>query len=761
MLLKKLLRTLRFYKAQFISMIIMITLGVGVFVGFNMEWYSIELNLNETLASSGFADFRLISETGFTDEECKKIAAIDGVEKAARFISVNAEVISEEKEKEVLALSVTTDDKVSGVYVTEGEKYDENSIDGIWLSDRFAEANGYKVGDNLTVEYKTLTISGTIKGLVKASEYLICVPDETQLMPDYNSYGFAYVSPAKYSAIIGTDFYTQINVSSSLPKKDFSEKVNEALSKTTMVIAKEDTLSYSEAMGESEEGKTMGSILPVLFLAIAALTMITTMHRITKNEKIQIGILKALGFKDRKIALHYSGFALLVGLIGSFFGIGLGYGLAYYIMNPNGAMGTYLDFINWKLGMPWFCILVVAIMDILLVFIGFLSVKKILSLSGAQALRPYVPKHVKKLALEKTPLWNKLSFGTKWNLRDIIRHKSRSLMTCFGVFGCVILVLGGLGMRNTLDSFVDLCYNKAINYQTVINISENADNDKAKSIAEIYNGDWAAKSAVELNDKAVNLEIYKTETDLVRFIGNDLEFVALKDEGVYLCNRLINEFSLNVGDEIEFSPFGTDKKYTVTVIGSLRSLSESIIMTKEFAEKTGIDYKINTVYTNTLSASVDKSEYIVNTQTKKAIIDSFDTFMELMNTMVFLLILLAIILGVIVLYNLGVMSYIERYREMATLKVVGFKDAKIGKLLIGQNLLITIIGIILGIPAGLGVLSYLITALASEYEMKLYVSVLSVVITTVLTLAVSFLVSLILARKNKRINMVEALKSGE
>ena len=129
--------------------------------------------------------------------------------------------------------------------------------------------------------------------------------------------------------------------------------------------------------------------------------------------------------------------------------------------------------------------------------------------------------------------------------------------------------------------------------------------------------------------------------------------------------------------------------------------------------------------------------------------------------MVFLLVALALILGVVVLYNLGIMSYIERYREFATLKVVGFKDFKIGKLLIGQNLWITVLGIIFGIPAGYGVLAYLITALAAEYEMKLCVSAFSLIITVLLTVGVSLAVSLILSSKNKRINMVEALKSGE
>lgn len=129
--------------------------------------------------------------------------------------------------------------------------------------------------------------------------------------------------------------------------------------------------------------------------------------------------------------------------------------------------------------------------------------------------------------------------------------------------------------------------------------------------------------------------------------------------------------------------------------------------------------------------------------------------------MILILILAAIVLGVVVLYNLGVMSYTERYREMATLKVVGFRDRKIGKLLIGQNLWVTLLGVLIGLPAGIGVLSYLLSALAQDYEMKLVLGPLTYVLSIVLTFGVSLGVSLLVARKNRNIDMVEALKGAE
>ena len=121
----------------------------------------------------------------------------------------------------------------------------------------------------------------------------------------------------------------------------------------------------------------------------------------------------------------------------------------------------------------------------------------------------------------------------------------------------------------------------------------------------------------------------------------------------------------------------------------------------------------------------------------------------------------AVILGIVVLYNLGVMSYTERYREMATLKVVGFKDSKIGRLLISQNLWLTVLGILIGIPAGIGILQYLLTALASEYELKLVLGIPTWLVSISLTFGVSLAVGLMVARKNRHIDMVAALKTAE
>lgn len=748
------------YKAQFISMIIMIALGIGIFVGFNMEWVSIDVNTSSFFEKTNFADFRIISDSGFSEDDLNKVKDIDGVSDVSRFLSVNADV--EGQNGDTVALTVTENENVSKPYLISGKEYDAKSENGVWLSDKYAAANGFELGDDITFKYKTIEISGKVEGLIKASEYLVCVRDSSQLMPDYNTHGFAYISPVMYEKAAKMAFYPQINILSSLSKKEMAEKIDAALDKTLLVLSKDENSSYAAQQGEAEEGKTMGSVMPVLFLLIAVLTMVTTMHRLTAKEKTQIGTLKALGFKDKRILRHYTSYAFMIGIIGSALGIGLGYFVAWFLMNPNGSMGTYLDMPEWKLGIPWFCYIILAAIIALLTLIGFLSVKQMLHGTPADALRPYTPKKVKNLLIEKTKWFHRLSFGTRWNLRDTMRHKSRTAMSIIGIIGCTLLIVGSLGMRDTMTAFLDMYYNDATNYSSRIYVSEDATDEQIQELIKKYDGDWSASVSVQLDEKAISLDVYELTTNKVRFPSAETkDFENIADDGAYICKRLSDEFNLKKGDTVTISPYGSDDEYTLKINGIIRSVSENIVISPKYAEKLGLDVKADSIYTSTGKADIKAESAIKSVQSKQMIIDSFDTFNEIMNMMVAVLIVAATVLGIVVLYNLGVMSYTERYREMATLKVVGFRNRKIGKLLISQNMRVTVIGVIVGIPAGIGTLSFLVAQLASEYEMRISVSVLSIVVSAVLTFAVSLLVSLMVARKNKKIDMVEALKGAE
>ncbi len=785
MLRRKFFRTANVYKVQFISMILLIALGIGVFVGFNSEWVTIARDTEAFFEDCGFADYRVIDENGISSADVDKIRNLEGVTGVSRFLSVNADV---KGTNDQLALTVTESEHTSFFVLTDGAEYDRWDPEGFWLMDKYAEQNDIDIGDKLTVTFEDMEFTGTVRGLVESAEYLICVRDESQLMPDFDTYGYVFASPAMLRQVVEQqireeepdleedamsiavkevcdDIFVQLNINSSMDKQELQEAVDKALGRTLMVLSKDENVSYAESRGEMSEGKTMGSVLPVLFLAIAILTMITTMNRITISEKTQIGTLKALGFRNSRIIRHYTSYAVVIALIGSALGMAAGYLLCKKIMSQDGSMGTYFVMPDWTIHVPLWIWLIVALIIVLTVLVGYISVRDLLSGTASETLRPYTPRHIRRMLLEKTVLWKKMRFGTKWNLRDIFRHKSRSAMSFIGTFGCMLMLVASFGMNETMNEFLDTFFSGSAVYSSKVFISSEADNDDALRIADDLDGDYSASLSSKVGDKAISVDVYNITHGTYQFIDKDSNIVALPENGAFICKRLADEFDAGPGDTVTVEPYGTDESYEIHISGINSSLTESISMTEEYAKTLGITdseaYKINSIYTLTAKDEIGTGSNITSVQSKQDIIDSFDAFMEIFYFFIIVLIAASMLLCLIVLYNLGVMSYMERYREMATLKVLGFRNKTIGRLLISQNLWISVAGTLLGIPAGIWALRVLMDLLAGEYEMKAVTGLSSILPATALNLGVAVIVGLMIARKNRSINMVEALKGTE
>ena len=785
MLRRKLWRTAKVYKVQFISMVLLIALGIGVFVGFNAEWVTIGKDTGAFFRDCGFADYRIIDEDGISSADVDKIRNLKGVSGVSRFLSVNADVSGSDDQ---LALTVTESDHTSGFVLMEGDEYDRWDPEGFWLMDKYAEMNGIRPGDQLTVTFEDMEFTGTVRGLIESAEYLICVRDESQVMPDFNTYGYVYASPAMLRKVIEDEireeepdldedimsiavkeacdeFFCQLNVNSSMDKQEIQTAVDKALGRSLLILTKDENISYSESRGEMNEGKTMGAVLPVLFLAIAILTMITTMNRITISEKTQIGTLKALGFRDKKIIRHYTSYAVIISLAGSVLGVALGYLLCRMVMSQDGMMGTYFVMPDWTIHIPLWIWAIVLMIVALTIFIGYLSVRELLRGTAAETLRPYTPRHIHRLLIEGTAIWRRMRFGTKWNLRDIFRHKSRSAMSFIGTFGCMLMLIASFGMNQTMDTFLDTFYDGTAVYSSKVFLSSDADNDDAVSLAEELDGDYSASVSAKVGDKTVSADVYNISHGMYRFIDEDSNIIPLPEEGALICKRLARDFDVKAGDTITIEPYGTDESYDVLISGINGSLTESISMTEQYAESIGLtdseEYRISSVYTMTAKDQIGTDSTITSVQSKQDIIDSFDSFMKIFYFFIIVLIAASVLLCLIVLYNLGIMSYMERYREMATLKVLGFRNKAIGRLLISQNLWIAVTGTLLGIPAGIWALNYLMDLLAGEYEMETVIGAVSILPAAALNLGTAMIVGWLISRRNRRIDMVEALKGTE
>lgn len=754
---KKFLRTLGTYKVQVISMLVMIFLSLSMFVGFSIEWKTVDSLSKRQFKINNFPDYQVYSENGFSIDDITKIKELSSVKDANGYFELECSIPEDDdKNVDIVSLSEYT---INTFSLIEGEDYSEDLM-GFWINDRYAKENNIKIGDEISLLYSGYTIKNKVLGTIKAASYYICCDFEKgMIMPDFEKYGYAYVSPKFVKSYLGEDIkYSRIQIMSDSSKEEITKEVINKLGVTLLVREKTEDTAYSEAMGEVDEGKLCAFALTIIFFVIAVLSMFTTFDRITKAERIQIGTFKALGFKNRQIAGVYAGIGLFVGVVGTILGILFGYYIGYFFMNPKGSMGTYIDPINWRLSCPGYvwpiCILII----LSLTSIAYLLVRSTLKEGASMLLKPKAPKKDKPLFIEKYKFWYKLRFITRWNIRDIFRHKIRTFMTMFGILGATMLLFFGFGMKDSINSLLDN-YKKAYNFNTMITLSDNATNADALNLQQQYNGDFQAVVQIDIKEKDYVMNIYDASTNKIYLLNKKSKRIEINDGGCYVCYRLYKQ-GYKVGDYIKVSPYGTSDTYDIKIIGVNRSYSdEGITLSKKTADDLGINYKIKVIYTD--STNIASSEFISATQTKNKVFDSVENMMQVLDEMIILIVIAAIIISIVVLYNLGIMSFIERKREFSTLKVVGFKNKIIGKISIAQNTWLTIISIIISIPISYFTLSLIIGMVGKEYEMRTVAGPITYICSIVITFAVSMLVSLLVIRKNKTISMVEALKESE
>ena len=213
----------------------------------------------------------------------------------------------------------------------------------------------------------------------------------------------------------------------------------------------------------------------------------------------------------------------------------MGYGLCKMVMSQDGMMGTYFVMPDWTIHLPvWIWAIVLAIVA-LTIFIGYLSVRDLLRGTAAETLRPYTPRHIHRLLLEGTALWNRMKFGTKWNLRDIFRHKSRSAMSFIGTFGCMLMLVASFGMNQTMDNFMDTFYDGTAAYSSKVFMSSDAENSDAVKLAEDLDGDYSTSIGAKVGDKTLSVDVYNITHGMYRFIDEDSNIIPLPEGGALIC----------------------------------------------------------------------------------------------------------------------------------------------------------------------------------------------------------------------------------
>lgn len=760
MLKKKMFRDIKNNLSQFITIFLMVAIGVMAYFGIEAYMSGMQETADKFYTENNLQDLNVVG-INFTESDLKKIKSIDNVKDAERKLSITG-ITNDDK---TLLLNFIEENNISKFYVKGGEKFDKNKS-GVWLDEFYAKENNISVGDKILIKYDSFSKEETVLGLINVPDHIYDTKDSSELYPNRKEFGFAYLSinelPEKYQVYN----YVMVDVDNKDNVLSVKENIEKNVESALGVIKIQDTASYKTYQGEVDEGKTYIGVFSGLFLFIAMLSVITTMNRVIKNERIEIGTLKALGFSNSKVLFHYIGYGFWISLFAAIAGLFLGY---FFIGNI--FISLEMSFFEVPNGHPVvkFSGFILALFVVLLVsFITYLSSKSILKENPAESLRKKMPK-VKKNSLNLTTkgFLKNLSFSSKWNIRDMLRNKMRTIMGVVGVASSCMLIVCALGMLNSMNYFIDLQFEKIYNFDYKLNLMENLSDEELESIESIYGNESSKSYGIEIKNedgKESNNLFVTDASDYIRFVDNKDNFIKLdNDEGVYITYKLAKNENKKVGDTITWHIYGSDTYYTSKIVGLNKDpQNQNISATRKYLESLGIKYTPDSIYTNKDLKDVSNIKNVTVIQDKDALKESMDSMLSMMKTMLALIIGIAAVLGIIIIYNLGILSFTEKEYQFATLKVLGFSDKKIKGIFIKQNNWIAIMSIIIGLPLGYYLTDWLFkTAIEEHYDFGANIKPLTYVIALIGTFVISYLVSKFLARKVNKIDMVSSLKGNE
>lgn len=790
MLKKKMFRDIKQNLSQFITIFLMVLIGVMVYVGIEAYMDGMTSAADNFYKNNNIQDLNVMGN--LSDKDLDKIKSLDNVKDAEKKLVVNA--IDKDNKDKTYLLSFIDSNNISKFHIMDGEKFDVNKK-GAWVDNFYAEKNNLKVGETIKIKYDTFSLEEKILGLINVPDHIYDVKDESELVPNRENFGFVYLSvneiPESYIKDLVMkemkitdekifdkyvkDFnykeyipynYIMVDVNKKKNVTSVKEDIEDNVSNAKAIVKIEDTMSYQRYQGEIDEGASYVGIFSGLFLFIAMLSVITTMTRVVKKQKLQIGTMKALGIKNSKIVMHYVGYGFFVSLTAAIVGIILGkYFIGTFFLNME------MDYFEVPNGVPVVKPLsyLVALLVVMVVsFITYLTCRKELFKKPAEALRNEVPNvKVSSLNLSTKGIFKKLNFSSKWNYRDILRNKFRTVTAVVGIVGCCMLIVCAFGMLNSMNHFIKLQFEDLYNFNYKLSLKENINDDELKVLTDKYGDNTSETLTIETKigkEREANTIFVTNAGNLVRFQNENGEFIKVnKNNGVYVTRKLADQKNLKVGDTIKWHIYGVNKYYESKIVGLTKDPQvQNLTMTKEYLESLDIDYKPDSLYTNTDLKGVKDIKNVSLVQDINELKNGLESMLSMMKSMIMLIIVFAIGLGAIIIYNMGILSYSEKQYQFATLKVLGFSDKKIKKIFVQQNNWITVLSIIIGLPTGYYMTSWIFkSVIADNYDFSAYINLSTYLIAIIGTILVSIIVSRMLSKKVNKIDMVSSLKANE
>lgn len=770
MIWRNFIRDLRHTASRLISVMIITMLAVAVYTGLSGIPYNVDLICDGYFDAQNLADY-WITGIYLDQADCRKLAQLSGV------TGVQPRVVADGEKRGDSSITlelygVSANPTINMPLLSAGTM--PSSSREVLLSELFAQAQGISVG-----EWYELTLTATgenlrllVCGLVKNPECLYHI-NATTPSPDYSRYGFAYCGEEVLERLMGPNRYNQvcITVAEGTDAPQLRAAIEEALGeKVVNILARKDNARASFITETKNNIEPILDVFPILFFLCAVLMMVSTMNRLIESARMDVGTFKALGYSDGTIMFYYLLHALLVVAAGFPAGAFAGRYIAALVVNTL-AIGCDLpayevvhDVSSWREAL--------VITTVCCVGSAWLVARSLLKENPAQCMRPKPPKAAKTLLLERVGiLWRRLGFNQKYIIRNTLRNKVRMFTCVVGIAFCMALVLLAFALKDSIDHYAAALSERQNQYDILVDLSSGVTEAQYRRAARagpdrraeleqtaacwLYSEDALCTAAVTVAEDTVSLHLYDPYGPTTQ---------TLPADGMVLEKALAEQLGVTAGDTLSVRFTGDPRFYTVRVARVDRCVSGAY-MGRSFWRSLGQTYAPTTVYLAgadpaALAAELEDYGFVSGWQTRETVIRAILERMQSMTMVVYVLILFGGGLACIVIYNLGIMSFFEQIRGLATLMVLGFYEKEIKRLQLSENIIFAAAGIALGIPLGLVLNKAIITSITTmplETATRPFSLILSGAITMVFALAVNVLIGW----KMRDIDMLGALKSVE
>lgn len=553
------------------------------------------------------------------------------------------------------------------------------------------------------------------------------------------------------------------------------------------VLNRDKQYSAAEYGGCADSIDALAGIFPVFFVLVAALVALTTMTRMVDEQRINIGTLKGLGYTPGMIAKKYIVYAMSASAIGSIIGLLVGYTLFPTVIYNAYAIMYTVPKVELRTDL-FITVLSIATSIFVTTFAAFAACRRELIEAPAILMRPKAPKNGKRILLERIGfVWNRIGFIWKVTLRNIFRYKKRFLMTVLGISGCTALILTGFGVRDSIQMIVDVQFGELNKYSMTASYDSDEKTEDVEYLKSLISNEKGVKEIGMFHNQNAKVMINNKEKEVTVVIPENKntfkDFIELRErkshtpikldnKGIVISEKAARNLDAKVGDKVKILN-ENDVSAEAVISGITENyVNHYIYMTNDYYKELFnrnadsnriygvLDDSITIDQEDKMASKIIDSTCANGTVFTTGIKDGFSDTIKSLNYVVLLMIVSAGALAFVVLYNLSNVNISERIREIATIKVLGFYDKEVSAYIYRENVILTLIGAVVGL--GLGVILHQFIMITVEVENMMFgrlINPLSYAVAFILTIVMGTIVNLVMNKKLKKVEMVESLKS--